>query len=63
MNQPVKAAHLTLPAARKNRKQNIGYWRKYGAFYVMITPALVFLLINNYLPMVGSVIAFKNDLA
>ncbi|MBY9077919.1 sugar ABC transporter permease [Paenibacillus sp. HN-1] len=58
MEQPVKTARLALPAAEQ--KQNVGYWRKYGAFYLMMTPALIFLLINNYLPMIGSVLAFKN---
>lgn len=58
MEQPVKTARLALPAA--GDKQNVGYWRKYGAFYLMMTPALIFLLINNYLPMIGSVLAFKN---
>jgi putative aldouronate transport system permease protein len=41
-------------------KQNIGYWRQYGVFYIMMAPALLVLLLNNYLPMVGSIIAFKN---
>lgn len=40
-------------------KQNIGYWRKYGVFYIMMAPGLLVLLMNNYLPMIGSLIAFK----
>jgi putative aldouronate transport system permease protein len=40
-------------------KQNQGYWRKFGPFYIMMAPALIVLLMNNYLPMIGSLIAFK----
>lgn len=61
MNQSVEAAPLPLPADGKiRRRQNVGHLRKFGAFYLMMTPALIFLLINNYLPMLGSVIAFKS---
>lgn len=41
-------------------RQNIGYWTKYGVFYLMMAPALIVLLLNNYLPMIGSIIAFKS---
>lgn len=34
--------------------------RKYWAIYLMALPAVLYLLINNYLPMGGMVIAFKN---
>lgn len=34
--------------------------RKYWAVYLMALPALLYLLINNYLPMGGMIIAFKN---
>lgn len=34
--------------------------RRYGLLYVMMIPALVYLFINNYLPMAGLVIAFKD---
>lgn len=33
--------------------------KKYIPVYVMMLPALVYLFINNYLPMVGTVLAFK----
>lgn len=46
-------------APRTRTKQNIGYWKRYGAFYIMMAPALLVLLMNNYLPMIGSLIAFK----
>ena len=34
--------------------------RKYGLLYLMFIPGAVYLLINNYIPMAGIVIAFKN---
>lgn len=40
-----------------NRIQNI---RKHGLLLVMILPGIVYLFINNYLPMFGIVIAFKD---
>ena len=33
--------------------------KKYIPIYVMMLPALVYLFINNYLPMIGTVLAFK----
>ncbi|WP_376769519.1 ABC transporter permease [Paenibacillus plantarum] len=35
-------------------------FRAYWVFYLMLLPASVVLLINNYLPMFGIIIAFKN---
>lgn len=43
-----------LPAAKKR----IGL-KKVLPFYLMVLPGLIYLLINNYLPMFGIVIAFK----
>ncbi|PWJ76771.1 ABC transporter permease [Murimonas intestini] len=34
--------------------------RKYGLLYLMFIPGAVYLLINNYIPMAGIIIAFKN---
>ncbi|WP_237179319.1 ABC transporter permease [Paenibacillus sp. MMS18-CY102] len=34
--------------------------RKYGMFYIMMLPGFLILLVNNYIPMLGIVIAFKN---
>jgi ABC-type polysaccharide transport system, permease component len=44
---------LAFPRKKKNVK-------KYYMLYLMMLPGLVYLLINNYLPMLGIVIAFKN---
>lgn len=35
-------------------------WRRCLPFYLMALPALIYILINNYIPMFGIVIAFKN---
>ena len=34
--------------------------KKYIPFYLMMIPGLLYILINNYLPMAGLAIAFKN---
>ena len=34
-------------------------FRKYGPYYLMMLPGLLYLLINNYLPMPGIILAFK----
>lgn len=34
--------------------------RKYWMFYIMMLPAIIILILNNYIPMFGIVIAFKN---
>lgn len=39
----------------KNKKKI----RKYLSLYVMLLPGLIYLIINNYLPMFGTIIAFK----
>lgn len=36
---------------------NVWHWR---AFFVLMMPAVVILIINNYIPMLGAIIAFKN---
>ena len=46
---------------QKKKKQSLGarMW-KYRQFYLMILPALVYVLIFNYGPLYGVQIAFKN---
>ena len=41
------------PAKRKIR------WRRILPFYIMALPGFIYMLINNYIPMFGIVIAFK----
>ena len=40
-------------------KQKIN-WRKYLPFYLMTLPALIYIFINNYIPMFGIILAFKD---
>ena len=42
---------------KKGKKKNV--LKEYGPLYLMMLPALLYLLINNYIPMAGMVIAFK----
>nr|WP_325050040.1 hypothetical protein [Cohnella faecalis] len=61
MEQVAKTALPAKIKARKVKTLNQGYWqRRYGVFYLMMAPALIVLLINNYVPMIGGLIAFKN---
>ncbi len=46
--------------ASKNKLTLTKIRKKYGMLYVMMIPAIIYLLINNYLPMAGLVIAFKD---
>ena len=45
------------PPKKKSKKD---YFRKYGAFYLMLLPGIIILIINNYLPMIGVMIPFEN---
>lgn len=45
---------------KKKRMLRHKKMRRYRAVYLMALPALLYLLINNYLPMGGMIIAFKN---
>jgi putative aldouronate transport system permease protein len=47
------------PAVIKTRGKK-GKWGNYGILYLMALPGLLYLVCNNYLPMFGLVIAFKN---
>lgn len=57
----VKANQISGADIDKNRKK----WtrakrKKYMPLYVLALPGLLYLLVNNYIPMAGIVIAFKN---
>lgn len=41
------------------RKRKIP-WRQHAPFYLMALPGILYMLMNNYLPMGGIIIAFKN---
>ncbi|WP_371318219.1 ABC transporter permease [Paenibacillus elgii] len=40
--------------------KRIGRSRKYGVLFLMMLPGIIYIVINNYLPMFGVVIAFKD---
>lgn len=42
-----------------NKKKKRSVFRQWAPVYIMMIPGLLYLLINNYLPMAGLVIAFK----
>lgn len=46
-------------AAAGRKKSKRVQFRKWLPVFIMMAPALIYLLINNYLPMLGLVIAFK----
>lgn len=49
--------------AAKVPKKKIPFFRtvrKYWMFYIMMLPAILILILNNYIPMFGIIIAFKN---
>ena len=43
----------------KNHKMSCGRWMRYLPLYLMLLPGSIYLIINNYLPMAGTVVAFK----
>lgn len=46
-------------AVRAPQRVKWNKWRKWLPLYLMMVPGLLYLLINNYIPMAGIVIAFK----
>lgn len=59
-NHTVEAISETapLPDIKVRKPSLLRVMRKYWAFYLMLLPAALVLLINNYIPMVGIIIAF-----
>ncbi len=43
----------------KNRAKRQGFFAKYLPLYALMLPGLVYLVINNYMPMIGLTFAFK----
>ncbi|WP_163275155.1 ABC transporter permease [Cellulomonas iranensis] len=57
---PGPGARGTAPAAGHRRRTRArGRLRAYLPLYLLILPALAYLLVNNYVPMAGIVVAFK----
>ena len=56
-----KGVHMVGLASKqrtKKVKRKIN-WKHALPFYMMVLPGLIYLLINNYMPMFGIIIAFK----
>ncbi|WP_058301282.1 ABC transporter permease [Gorillibacterium timonense] len=55
---------LLLPDQERRRKSRVPHvfqvMYKYWVFYLMMLPALIIIIFNNYIPMLGVAIAFKN---
>ena len=47
-------------AVTRQRTKKKWNWRRAIPFYLMVLPGLLYLLINNYIPMFGIIIAFKD---
>jgi len=54
----VKSNSHIVPVAKSNTKML--KFKRFLPLFIMMTPGLVYLLINNYLPMFGLIIAFKD---
>ncbi|NKZ28869.1 sugar ABC transporter permease [Facklamia miroungae] len=47
------------PHFRPNKRTWKQKWQKYGVFYLMLLPAIIFFLVFSYWPMTGVVLAFR----
>lgn len=48
-----------MPVIKKKKSKKM-YFKRDMAFYLMLLPGVLVLIINNYLPMIGVIIPFKN---
>jgi putative aldouronate transport system permease protein len=48
------------PVSKTAKRRTLHILKKYKVFYFMMLPGILILLFNNYLPMIGVLIAFKN---
>lgn len=48
------------PLNRKGKPRNQHFWSRYGAYYTMLIPLIVFLILFCYVPMGGAVMAFQD---
>ena len=42
-----------------NKKSTFVKWRRYLPLYLMLIPGVVYIFINNYIPMAGLIMAFE----
>ncbi|MCR8657767.1 ABC transporter permease [Paenibacillus endoradicis] len=52
--------NVTVKQVPKKKIPMLKTMKKYWMFYIMMLPAILILLLNNYIPMFGIIIAFKN---
>jgi len=50
----------TVPARRAGKIKKKFRWKEYLPYYLLALPGVIYMICNNYLPMFGIVIAFKN---
>jgi len=55
---PVPINHFTGEDTMDNKRKKIR-WGRYLPLYLMMLPGMIYLLINNYVPMSGLILAFK----
>lgn len=55
----IKQSILSEADKRRNRSRRVKRIKQFLPFYLMLLPGLAYLIINNYLPMGGLLIAFK----
>ncbi len=51
--------NLPIQGKKSKLKQTLGEMKRYWAVYLIMLPGLIYLFINNYMPMPGVVVAFK----
>lgn len=55
----MRAASSIRKAARRQKEDKMQKFKKWISLYIMMLPGLLYLFMNNYIPMLGIVIAFK----
>lgn len=60
-NQPDNLIYTNDTIGKKPKKGGFkDNFRKYGAYYLMLLPGIIVLIINNYMPMIGIIIPFED---
>lgn len=58
MDSAVKTKNNVIGPAKRGKRQN--FFKRYRVLYFLMLPGMLYLIINNYIPMFGVIIAFKN---
>ena len=56
----ISNAQIKLPWNAQHKRNKIGYVRRNYDLYILLIPSLLFILVFNYLPMIGIIIGFKD---